>query len=51
MRQRGGEIAQCSWDGASQLVIVEAQLLQIGEAAQLRGDSARQLVVVEIQVP
>ena len=39
MRQRGGEVAQCSWDGASQLVVVEIQVRQRGgEIAQCSWD-------------
>ena len=47
---QGGEVAQLSGDGASQLVVVEAQAQQIGEVAQLSGDGASQSVAVEVQV-
>ena len=41
MRQRGGEVAQFSWDGASQLVVVEIQVRQRGgEIAQCSWDGA-----------
>ena len=51
LRAGPSQVAQLSWDGPRQTVVVEVQLPQRGEGTQLRGDGARQLVVVEVQVP
>ena len=47
---RQEEVAQLSWDGARQLVVVEVQPPQLGEVAQFFRDAARQSLAIEVQL-
>ena len=41
---------QTAWRASAQLVLVEAQILQVGEVAQLRRYLTAQLVISELQI-